>query len=127
MTIKSFDRTNLQALRNELTVALADIGAKHDIIFTVGNMRFSEGEVRMKVEAKTNAAKFSPNSSPDIARLAKMYNLPDDLIGRKVQYGVKIMTIIGAKMSRPKYPFIVEDVLGGKYKMSVNDIRDGLI
>lgn len=126
--ITTFDRTNLQVLRTDLVAALAEVEAKHGIKFTVGNMRFSPNDVRMKLEAATAISDTVANtSSVDLDRLSARHNLPDNLLGKKVRFGKQVLTIVGAKMSRPKYPFAVEGVQGGKYKMSVEQIREGLI
>jgi len=126
--ITSFDRTNLRLLRTDLAAALAEVEAKHGIKFTIGNMRFGPNDVRMKLEAATETSDTVTNTgSADLDRLSTMHNLPDNLLGRKVRFGKQVLTIVGAKLSRPKYPFAVEGVQGGKYKMSVDQIREGLI
>lgn len=131
MTITSFDRAGLRVLRTDLDAALKAVADKHGITLTVGSMRFSESEVRMKLTANTGSSAElvqakTDASAADLARLSALYDLPEGLLGRKITVRGSHFTISGAKLSRRKYPFSVIGAQGGKYKMSVDDIRGGL-
>lgn len=61
MKFSKFDRTNLKALRTEMETLLAKYGIESNLDITVGNMKFSESEVEIKVSAKVKGAKTLTN------------------------------------------------------------------
>lgn len=56
-----FDRKNLNALRAEMQALLTKYGVDANLNFEVGNMKFSEAEVEIKVKAKVVGAKTLTN------------------------------------------------------------------
>jgi hypothetical protein len=56
-----FDRKNLNALRAEMQAILSKYGIDSNLEFEVGNMKFSEAEVEIKVKAKVVGAKTLTN------------------------------------------------------------------
>jgi hypothetical protein len=56
-----FDRKNLNALRAEMQALLSKYGIDSNLDFEVGNMKFSEAEVEIKVSAKIAGAKTMTN------------------------------------------------------------------
>jgi hypothetical protein len=56
-----FDRKNLNALRDEMSALLKKYGVDTNLEFEVGNMKFSEAEVEIKVKAKVVGAKTLTN------------------------------------------------------------------
>lgn len=56
-----FDKTSLKALRNEMQALLNKYGVDANVAFEVGNMRFSQAEVEIKVKAKVVGAKTLTN------------------------------------------------------------------
>lgn len=56
-----FDRKNLTALRAEMSALLSKYGIDSNLEFEVGNMKFSEAEVEIKVKAKVTGAKTLTN------------------------------------------------------------------
>jgi hypothetical protein len=56
-----FDRKNLTALRDEMSALLKKYGVDTNLEFEVGNMKFSEAEVEIKVKAKVVGAKTLTN------------------------------------------------------------------
>jgi uncharacterized protein YejL (UPF0352 family) len=57
-----FDRTNLKALRAEMQAVLEKYGMSSNLEIEVGNMKFSEAEVEIKVKAKVKGAKTFSNA-----------------------------------------------------------------
>jgi hypothetical protein len=111
---------------------LQEIARKHNIMIDLGNIRFSDNEARGKLTMRSFGGRVLTGNpvaatNTDLERIAAKHSLPDNLLGRKIRYGSQILTITGVKASRTKYPFTVEGVRGGKYKMSVEQIREGLI
>jgi hypothetical protein len=56
-----FDRANLKALRDEMDEILKKYGVDANLDISVGNMKFSENEVEIKVTAKVKGAKTFTN------------------------------------------------------------------
>lgn len=56
-----FDRKNLTALRAEMQALLNKYGVDSNLEIEVGNMKFSEAEVEIKVKAKVTGAKTLTN------------------------------------------------------------------
>lgn len=54
--ITKFDRTTLKALRIEMQDLLEKYGVKSNLEISVGNMKFSEAEVEIKVKATIKGA-----------------------------------------------------------------------
>lgn len=61
MKFSKFDRANLKALRAEMQAVLEKYGVASNLEITVGNMKFSEAEVDIKVKAKVKGAKTRSN------------------------------------------------------------------
>jgi hypothetical protein len=59
---KSFDKTNLKALRAEMQAVLEKYGVASNLEINVGNMKFSEAEVEIKIKAKVKGAKTRTDS-----------------------------------------------------------------
>jgi uncharacterized protein YejL (UPF0352 family) len=62
MKFSKFDRTNLKSLRDEMQALLEKYGVDSNLEITVGNMKFSEAEVEIKVSAKVKGAKTFSNT-----------------------------------------------------------------
>lgn len=56
-----FDKSNLTALRAEMNAILSKYGVDANLDISVGNMKFSESEVEIKVTAKVKGAKTFSN------------------------------------------------------------------
>lgn len=111
--IKSFDKATLRALRSEMDALLEKYGKKTGLEFEVGNMRFSDAEVDIKVKAKVSGAKTRTDSNLEMfAKMAGITNLTNKDGDRLVEF----------KTRSPKYPFVFER--GGKrYKCSEAQAR----
>ena len=57
-----FDKANLNALRAEMQAVLEKYGVSSNLDIQVGNMRFSQSEVDIKVKAKVKGAKTLSNT-----------------------------------------------------------------
>ena len=111
--IKSFDKATLKALRAEMDAVLAKYGKKTGLDFEVGNMRFTETEVDIKVKAKVTGAKSRAEQGLEV--FAKLYGfkLTNSNGDRLVEF----------KERNRKYPFIFERN-GKRYKCSESQARD---
>jgi len=105
-----FDRKSLKNLRDEMDAVLAKYGASANLDITVGNMKFSDVEVTIKVEAKVKGAKTVSNeileSRANVLGL-KMKNKAGDEL---VDYNTRAY----------KMPFVYKTADGKRYKTDEN-------
>jgi len=136
--MNSFTRTNLAVLRNDLNTAIATVAAKHGLIISLGNCRFTNTEAhftKLSMITKTlpNSAVVNPSAgfgngsdpyntveSREYLHLAYMFNLPKNGLGCKFRAGTTTYTVIGLKASRRKYPVLGVGPAGGRYKFAAD-------
>ena len=103
--VTTFDKATLKALRSEMQAVLDKFGA--NLQFEVGNMRFSEAEVDIKVKAVIKGKRTRSDS--ELEAFANLYNLKmTNAAGDR---------LVGFKARNRKYPFIFERN-GQQYKCS---------
>jgi len=100
-----FDKAACTKLRKDLQRVLDAAGL--GLQFHVGNMRFTPGEVEIKVGAKIPGAKDRRQDALD--DMARLYNLDT----AKSAMG---MTLHGYDSKKTKYPWIVMDSRDGRLK-----------
>lgn len=100
-------RAMLKTLRAEMQAALEKAGI-NNFDLEVGNMRFTETEVTIKVQGKLKGVK----TGTDRVFERKVAELGLNMIGSKGE------RLTGYTPSRYKYPFSYETVRGAKYKCS---------
>jgi hypothetical protein len=103
--VTSFDKATLQALRSEMQAVLDKFGS--NLQFEVGNMRFSEAEVDIKVKAIIKGKRTRSDSQ--LEAMVKMLGLK-----MKNSSGDRLTEY---KARNRKYPFIFERN-GQSYKCS---------
>jgi hypothetical protein len=104
-----FDRKNLTALRNEMSALLKKYGVDTNLDFEVGNMKFSEAEVEIKVKAKVVGAKTLTNVILETRAAALGMKLKNALGDELVDYNARAY----------KMPFVYVSAKDGKrYKTS---------
>lgn len=107
MKIQSFDKVTLRALRSEMQAVLDKYGAQSNVAFEVGNMKFSEAEVDIKVSAKVKGA---------TTRTDKMLQMYAEMAGITSFTNSRGDKLIGYKAANRKYPFVYQGVDGRRYK-----------
>jgi endonuclease V-like protein UPF0215 family len=86
---KSFDKTNLKALRAEMQAVLEKYGVASNLEITVGNMKFSEAEVEIKVKAKVKGAKTRADSLIETMAKIKGLKLKNSAGDELVEYNTR--------------------------------------
>ena len=99
-----FDRTNLKALRVEMEALLAKYGVGSNLDITVGNMKFNESEVEIKVKAKVKGAKTFTNVILESRAKALGLTLKNKFGDELIDYNTRA----------PKMPFIYINAADGK-------------
>jgi hypothetical protein len=107
-----FDRKNLNSLRAEMSALLSKFGIDSNLELAVGNMKFSEAEVEIKVTAKVIGAKTRADSV-----LETMIKLK----GLKLK-NVKGDELVGYNTRAHKMPFIYLKAADGKRYKCAEDI-----
>ncbi len=112
MKIEKFDRTSLKALRTKLEAVLADAGIE-GVTFKIGNMRFDETKVDIKLTAETEGQ--AEVKTELVEEMAKLHGLAST---SKDGY-----TLVDFHHTKPKYPFIATKPNGGRIKMTPDQAR----
>ena len=86
---KSFDKTNLKALRAEMQAVLEKYGVASNREIAVGNMKFSEAEVEIKVKAKVKGAKTRADSLIETMAKIKGLKLKNSAGDELVEYNTR--------------------------------------
>ena len=109
-----FDKATLKALRSEMQEVMNKYAVKANLEINVGNMRFSDAEVDIKVNAKVKGAVTQTD------RILQM---------QVEQYGMKMVSSNGDKLTgyntrAGKYPFQYTCGTTGKnYKCSLTQAK----
>ena len=104
MKIKSFNKSNLKVLREEINKALKKAGMK-DVEFSVGNCRFDATEATFKLGVKVKGGKTRADLELEHAVKLNKWAMS------KGGY-----TIVGYRPSNWKYPYLFTGPQGGRYK-----------
>ena len=133
--MNSFDRNSAKVLRSDIENALIAVGAKHGIILSLGNCRFSSNEVKftnLTIIPKTYTPKqvnlgpqniggvtdpFNTLESREYLNIGYQLGLPKAALGEYITVAGRRMRITGLKMSRRKYPVNIQGPDGGRYKL----------
>lgn len=104
--VTKFDKPTLRNLRNEMQALLDKYGVKSNLEIKVGNMRFSDSEVTIKVEAKVKGA---------ATIVDKLLKMEADRLGLVMENkaGEKLVTY---KTRAQKYNFVYSSPNGKMYK-----------
>ena len=121
-TITSFDKKNLETLKNEMDAAFAAINKKFGIQLAVGNIVFSGPNATIKVEAATISTTgvvlskevVDFNSHKDLVGLSAFH------VGQTVKIQGKDYTIVGY-VGRSKAPVIIAR-MGKEYRVATSTI-----
>jgi hypothetical protein len=122
-----FNKSNLKTIRADVAAALAAVESKHDVKFSLGNIRFSDNDFRCKLECFSAAT----GNSTDIDRQkfeskCWMFDVPKSSFGKTFKSGRKTYTITGLNTRAHKYPIQATDSRGNRYKFPVSMLPTNL-
>lgn len=111
--VTKFDKPTLRNLRAEMEALLAKYGAKTYLDFEVGNMRFSDAEVTIKVAAKVKGATTMVDKllQMEVSRLGLVM---ENKAGEK---------LVSYKTRAQKYNFVYSSPNGKMYKTDERGIK----
>ena len=127
MAITHISKEVVQSLRKEIDAVLnrgdiTSLAAKHNIIFHVGNAKFSENTITFVLDVSTKSVTGEVNTkeAESFKKLATSYGLKPEHLGMKFcDTTGKTFQITGLKPAASKYPIMVKSMIDGKtYRMS---------
>lgn len=124
-----FNKSNLKTIRADVAAALAAVESKHDVKFSLGNIRFSDNDFRCKLECVS-----ATNSSGNAVNIDRqkfeskcwMFGVPKTSFGKTFKSGRKTYTITGINSRAHKYPIQATDKQGRRYKFPVSMLPTNL-
>lgn len=130
MKIATFNKPVLRQLRKDLDTALATVANEYGIQFNIGEMRFSSQSFRASLSADIVSSGSIPTTEDgevDLAAVAFGNTLPVNLQNRQFRIRGTTYSLVGVSSRRHKYPFTGVGPRGGRYKFTVEQVRNGLI
>lgn len=106
--------------------------AKHNLVGSIGTIRFNPNEMRTKLTVVQLNGKVGGDpkavEKAQFAQYAAIYGLTASDYGRKVMVSgiMKPVTLVGIRPSSRKYPLIVETARGKRYKISKASLRSSI-
>jgi hypothetical protein len=132
--ISKFERSNLKELRVAIDAALAKVGAEYGIDIVVGNISFTSEKFTTKLTStiRNPAVTAAINNGESVAAakvnaFARKMGIPNDVFGKTINVNGSEFVVVDAKESRWKFPFTVQGQRGGRYKMTVEQVKRGLL
>lgn len=122
-------RMELKRFRNNFKVAVKDLEKDFGVTIDLGSIKFSNSEF----SGKLNVLNVGENKENLDSEQLKFEAYCSQFGFKKSDYKCKVSlsrssyTLIGFKPSNRKYPCIVEGPQGGKYKVTVNQVKDNLL
>lgn len=114
------NRTTVKAIREAVIEALKPVETEFNVVLEHGGGSFTDTDFNMKLS-------FRDDSAPDkMVRDYQMYQIPMNLkpLGSEIpvrsRNGTELMKIVGYAPRNRKYPIIVENLRGQKYKLPLS-------
>ena len=113
-------------LRPELETVLGALEDTHGLKATVGNAKYTSGSVTFQVTLAVvteDGTVRSPEAEAYKA-FASMYGLPEDGLGKTyADYTGRRFRVTGLNTRRGKYPVLVEDLQGKRFKQTAEAVK----
>ena len=116
--ITGFDRSSCKDVGKMVEETLANLGKELGLSFIYGGGSFDPKTFKFKIEATVLDPDGSiPNKEAEaFTTFASWLGLKPDDLNKTVKIGKKMFKIIGAKPSSHKYPILLEDMNGKRWK-----------
>jgi len=112
----------LKQVRQDIKDALASVEDKHGIVFDFNNISYGDDHFSLRLKANVGSD-VSEIAKKDWNKYAVLFGLTEDDFGATFKYGGETYKIVGIKPRSKKYPLIVENEKGKKYKMPVDAFK----
>jgi hypothetical protein len=118
------NRSDVKTLRIEAQSALDKVAKKYGVTLPIGTIRYGSDSIRFSVKGAAGLTN-GKTVDPLVAAYSQFENQVGKKLGDTVYIGGSKMKIVGAKPQNRKYPIIVEGARGGRYKVSISQIKLG--
>ena len=122
------NRTKAQILRSKVETALKELAEAEGLTITTGKGRFGSDKFNLEViltEPNSNGQAQTAEAS-DYVAYSSRWGLPKDGVGKTTVINGTMYKILGAKPRNYRYPIIVEDLYGKRWKMPASSVKRGL-
>ena len=124
---RSEARRKAVTLRSQLRKCFSELGRdvdEHEAWLFVRDLPSESWEQAMERRNRRNRLHTPQHDTSSTT--ASRLGLPSDVVGRKVRLGRSTYTVIGFKTRNTKYPVLATNQNGKGYKLSVQDVMQGL-
>jgi hypothetical protein len=125
----NFNKSNLSAIRSDITAALAAVEKKHGVSFKLGNIRYSDNDFRGKLEcfsASDNSGNAVDVAKQNFESKAFLIGVDKSAFGKSFRSNGRKFTITGVNTRANKYPIQASTANGKRYKFSVTQLPQNL-
>jgi hypothetical protein len=119
MNIERFDTTNLKMIRSEITEALKPISEKYGITISMGNISYTEAEMKTSLKAIIENENVN-GKEVMFKKICFMFGLTENDYGKEFVSNGRTFKVDGLEPKKSKYPIIATCLSDGKrYKFEV--------
>jgi hypothetical protein len=123
MAVKSFDRSNLKILRDDINEALNVVMKKHGLTHSIGRIGFDDLKFSTKlvvtVGNDVSGDKDVANRA-EFERYCRLFDFKKSDFGRSFVSRGETFTICGLSTRAKKYPILAKNSNGDVYKFNEN-------
>ena len=108
--MKTFERSNLKDLREDMVAALQAVALKHGVQFTPKGCSFSPTAATFRIEAAVinEGGVAETKERQDFARYASIYGLKPEWLDKTFVYGAGNYSIVGLATRKSKAPVMAK-------------------
>jgi hypothetical protein len=118
-------RQKIRTVQEKIQRAIAEIEKEEQVKISFGTRSFNNAEYSTKMTVKTVAKDKSTMKAVGSVNkvMSQSYGFDENIIGKQFTNGNGTHTIIEFKTRNRKYPIITECSNGGRYKLSVGQVK----
>jgi len=122
-----FSKDKAQSFRNDFKKEMEILERRYGVTVDMGRITIYDDKLSFKVNAIDNPTGTTDPEATKFALYSRNHGLTGDAYGKTVKTDDgKIWKIVGAKERSQKYPIIMENVNGTRYKFAASYVK-GLI
>ena len=120
--MKTFERSNLKDLREDMVAALQAVALKHGVQFTPKGCSFSTTAATFRIEAAVinDGGVAETKERQDFSRYASIYGLKPEWLDQSFRHGSDTYTIIGLATRKSKAPVLARNQAFRTYGFPTN-------
>lgn len=123
------NKAKAKELRAKVESALKELAEAEGLTITTGKGRYWSEKFNLEViltEPNSNGQAQTGEAADYVAQCRK-WGLPADGVGKTTVINGSMYKILGAKPRNYRYPIIVEDLNGKRWKMPAPTVKRGLV